>query len=327
MKSPEKKTSAARKSSDSFLVPPLSRPPAVSTRRRTGFTVAPDGVRLFFEVTGCPQPAPTLVLCDGLSCDGYIWKYLQWALSERYRVIHFHYRGHGQSSLPPDLSRLKLSDFSRDALCVLDACETESAVFIGHSMGVQVSLEAFNQSPARVAALVLICGSFGTPLRTFRGSDRLETLLPFIRAGVSRMPSVVGSVLRAILPTEMSFLLAQQFELDGRLIRREDFFPYLEGVARMDPRMFVATLAAAGQHSAQDILRRIAVPTLIVAGRRDSFTPAHLSVTMSSQIPGSQLHVVEQGSHSAPIERPLEVAEVIGRFLARNLSPPAMEGL
>lgn len=300
------------------------------SRRRAGFALCPDGdgdrppIRLFYEVTGRRGPAPTLLLCDGLGCDGYVWKYLMWALAAEYRIIHFHYRGHGQSSLPTDLQSVRLSDFARDAVAVLDACEVERAVLIGHSMGVQVALETYNQSPERVAGLVLVCGSYGNPLRTFKGSGRLESLLPLVRATVSRMPQVVGAFWRRALPTQLSFYLAQQIEIDGTRVRREDFFPYLEGLAAMDPRMFVCTMAAAGQHNAADILSRIAVPTLIVAGRRDSFTPMTLSQEMAQRIPAAELHVVESGTHTAPIERPAEVSDTIGSFLRRRVVPPAL---
>jgi len=293
-------------------------------RRRTGFAETREGIRLFYEVMG-PPAADTLLLCDGLGCDGYVWKYLQWALASRYRLVHFHYRGHGKSSVPRELEDVKLEDFTRDALTVLEACNAEStappqkrrAVFCGHSMGVQVALEAYRQAPERVAGMVLVCGSYGNPLRTFKGSDHLEKLLPIVRAAVSRVPSLVGAFWRRALPTELSYYLAQRIEIDGQLVRKEDFFPYLEGVARMDPRMFVCTLAAAGQHSARDVLSTITVPTLLIAGRRDSFTPLSLSQEMQHGISGAELHVVQQGTHTAPIERPAEVTEVISSFLER----------
>jgi pimeloyl-ACP methyl ester carboxylesterase len=350
MKSPETTTSAAPRSSaeprpDSQPADPVtlpapasaSPPPqtqAVATaavgsgRRRAGFALCPDGngppISLFYEVTGLRAPAPTLLLCDGLGCDGYVWKYLTWALAAEYRIIHLQYRGHGQSSPPADLQNMRLSDFARDAVAVLDACECDRAVFVGHSMGVQVALEAYNQTPERVSGLVLICGSYGHPLRTFKGSDRLESLLPVLRATVSRMPRVVSAFWRRALPTQLSFYIAQQVEIDGSRVRREDFLPYLEGLAAMDPRMFVCTMAAAGQHTAKDILSRIAVPTLIVAGRRDSFTPMTLSEEMAQVIPGAELHIIESGTHTAPIERPAEMAATIGSFLRRRILPPAL---
>jgi pimeloyl-ACP methyl ester carboxylesterase len=300
-----------------------ARDPLVEAlRRRSGLALGRDGAAIFFEVMGPPPPAPTLLLCDGLGCDGYVWKYLQWALAERYRIIHFHYRGHGRSPLPKDLGRIKLSDFVSDALTVLDTCECDSAVLIGHSMGVQVALQTYHQAPERVSGLVLICGSYGNPLRTFKGKDTLAELLPLLRATVTRLPRLVGALWKHMLPTELSYLLAQKIEINGALIQREDFFPYLEGISRMDPRMFVAALHAAGQHNARELLPSITVPTLILAGRHDSFTPMALSEEMKREIPGAELYVVEQGTHTAPIERPSEVTEVIASFLDRRVRRP-----
>jgi pimeloyl-ACP methyl ester carboxylesterase len=271
---------------------------------------------------GQPAPAPAILLCDGVGCDGYVWKYLQWALAEHYRIIHFHYRGHGRTPLPADLGQLdqlRLSDFAADALAVLDACEYESAILCGHSMGVQVALETWRATPERVAGLILICGSYGNPLRTFKGKETLAELLPLIRATVGRLPWLTSALWKRVIPTDLSYLLAQKLEINGALIRREDFFPYLEGVARLDPRMFVSTLAAAGQHNAGDLLPDIKAPTLILAGRHDSFTPMTLSEKMHELIPQSELHVVEEGSHTAPIERPAEITAVIQDFLRRRV--------
>ena len=58
-----------------------------------------------------------------------------------------------------------------------------------------------------------------------------------------------------------------------RLIKREDFFPYLEHMAdRVDPQLFFRLLESAARHTAADLLDGIKVPTLIVAGDRDGFT-------------------------------------------------------
>lgn len=300
-------------------------PLSAQKRRRSGLALGRDGAAIFFEVMGLPPPAPTLVLCDGLGCDGYVWKYLQWALAERYRIIHFHYRGHGRSPLPQDLSRITLSDFVQDALTVMDTCECERAVLIGHSMGVQVALEAYHQAPARIAGLVLICGSYGNPLRTFKGKETLAEILPLVRAAVTRLPRLVGTFWKHMLPTELSFLLAQKVEINGSLVQREDFYPYLEGLSRMDPRMFVAALGAAGQHNAGEVLPKISAPALIVAGRHDSFTPMALSEEMKQKIPGAELYIVEQGTHTAPIERPAEVTQLIADFLQRRAYPALAE--
>jgi pimeloyl-ACP methyl ester carboxylesterase len=194
---------------------------------------------------------------------------------------------------------------------------SDPVVLFGHSMGVQVCLEAYRRRPERVRALVLLCGSYGTPLRTFKGKRTLEQVLPFVQFAVNRVPGIAQGVMRLVMPTELAFQVATRFEINGSLIRRDDFLPYLEHLTRIDMRLFLAMLAAAGRHSAGPLLEDVAVPTLIVAGDHDGFTPAWLSEEMHRRIRGSQLHMVAGGSHTAPIERPAEVCARVADFLKR----------
>ena len=154
--------------------------------------------------------------------------------------------------LPADISRISIADFAADALTVLDACETEQVILCGHSLGVQVALETWEAAPVGSPDSSLICGSYGNPLRTFKGKDTLAEILPLVRATVSRLPRVVGAFWKHLIPTELSYLLAQK-EINGALVQPEDF-SYLEAMSRLDPRMFVSTLTAAGQHNALDVL-------------------------------------------------------------------------
>jgi pimeloyl-ACP methyl ester carboxylesterase len=86
-------------------------------------------------------------------------------------------------------------------------------------------------------------------------------------------------------------------------------------MAQVDVRLWLNMLACAGRHSARDVLPHIEVPTLIISGERDGFTPAWLSEEMHKLVPSSELFVVEGGSHTAPIERPAEVTGRISEFL------------
>jgi pimeloyl-ACP methyl ester carboxylesterase len=287
---------------------------------RQGFAMGGDDTPIYYKVSGLADGA-AVVLSDGIGCDGYIWKYLERELAERYRVVHWHYRGHGRTTPPRDARRVDIVDLADDLFGVLDAGAGDDAqtILIGHSMGVQVALEAYRRRPERVRALVLVCGSYGTPLRTFRGQRTLEQVLPFISFAVNRIPGVVSNLWRNVLPTELAFQVATLLEINGQLIRREDFFPYLEHMAQVDVRLYLQMLAAAGRHSARDVLEQVTVPTLIIAGERDGFTPAWLSDEMQRLTPGSELYTVESGSHTAPIERPSSVNATITQFLERRL--------
>lgn len=285
----------------------------------SGFAVGRDGSPIWWERAGGGRGTP-MVFCDGIGCDGYVWKYLERELSQDRRIVHFHYRGHGRTPAPRDPRRVDIVDLADDLDKVMTAAlgPHENAILVGHSMGVQVCLEAYRRHKKRVRGLILVCGSYGTPLRTFKGQRTLEQALPWVRFLVNRVPGFVTNLWKRIVPTELAYQIATRFELNGELIRREDFFPYLQHMATIDVRLFLEMLAAAGRHSAQEILAHIEVPTLIVSGERDGFTPARLSDEMHGLIAESELFVVEGGSHTAPIERPAEVTTRIADFLRKR---------
>ena len=259
-----------------------------------------------------------VLLCDGIGCDGYVWRHLRQDVDDRY-CVHSHYRGHGRTAPPQDPARITIEDLADDAACVLDDALIDRAVLIGHSMGVQVALETYRRHIDRVAGLVLICGVPSHPLRTFRGSAVLEDWLPMIQKLIHRAPSVINRVTRALLPTRLAYEVASRLEIRRELIEPGDFMPYLEGMARIDARLFVAMLAAAGSHSAEDLLPRVMVPTLVVAGGRDGFTPPERSRAMAAAVPHAELVEIPDASHTAPIEHPQLVNAAVRDFLARRI--------
>jgi pimeloyl-ACP methyl ester carboxylesterase len=286
-----------------------------------GYAVAPsDGSPLFYESWGERGHTTPVLLCDGLGCDGYVWRHLRDDLGPRC-CIHPHYRGHGRTPVPRDLARVTVEDLADDVACVLDDALVDRAVLICHSMGVQVALETYRRHVARVAGLVLVCGASSHPLRTFRGSAVLEDWLPTIQKWIHRVPRVINRITRAVLPTRLAYEVASRLEIRRELIEPSDFMPYLEGMARIDSRLFVAMLSAAAAHSADDLLPAVNVPTLVVAAGRDGFTPPERSRAIAAAIPHAELLEIPNASHTAPIEHPHLVNFTIRDFLARRLDP------
>src|ERR1041384_8426337 len=154
------------------------------------------GSPLFYEAGGERGRATPVLLCDGIGCDGYVWRHLRHDLADRH-CVHSHYRGHGRTPPPHDPTRVTVEDLADDVACVLDDALVERAVLIGHSMGVQVALETYRRHAARVAGLVLICVAPSHPLRTFRGSAALEEWLPTIQKWIQKLPGVINQIGRA----------------------------------------------------------------------------------------------------------------------------------
>lgn len=293
----------------------------MSTSERSGHCLACDGARLYYRVwepsaSANNDSVKTVALCDGILCEGFVWKYLRPALLEAgYRVVHWNYRGHGQSEAPRDLRTMTIAYMAQDLWRVLDATETTHAIIGGHSMGVQVCLEAYRLRPDKTQALLLICGSYGKVTKTFHGTDALALALPAMRAFTNQFPAVVRGLL-ARTPSGLAVSVARLLgEIDAIRTREEDMQPYFEHMATMDPQVYLTLLDDAGKHSAEELLHEIVSPTLVVAAGKDSFTPPRLARQMARTVQHGQLFEVPDGTHTLPIEQPELLDERIITFL------------
>ncbi len=286
----------------------------------TSFARAPDGTQLYVRQRQ-QSGAVTAVLCDGLVCDGFIYKYLWEDLAGFGPVAHWHYRGHGRSSPPKDRTRLRVPDHAADLDSVRRHLGDPPVVLVGHSLGVQVVLEAYRLRPSRVVGLVLLCGTFGRVTHTFKHSDMLASVLPAITQFCAKHPRL-ARLLWGAVPVKAALRMAQLTgDIDLTRVSARDVEPYFEHVTRVDVELFLGMLEAAGEHSAEDLLPQIAVPTLVVAGARDSFTPAALSEAMAEAIPGARLLLFPDGTHIAPLEHREQVAQAIGELLLAAAPP------
>jgi pimeloyl-ACP methyl ester carboxylesterase len=282
-----------------------------------------DGTSIWYRRIGTGEP--TLVLCDGVGCAGYVWKYLIPHLENKYRIVHYNYRGHGKSGTPDNLESLGIEECVEDLKYVLDDAGVDRpAVLAGHSMGVQVILEFYHRYSGRVHALIPITGSYGKAIDHVHNSGLAKQLLPLAKYAVSNFNPVIKELWRRVVHSDLAFLYACRFEINADLIKKGDFFPYLEHLSRMDPVVFTHTVEGAARHTAEPYLPEIKVPTLIVAGEADKFTPYWISRRMHTMIPDSQLLTLPMGSHTGPIELPELTNLRIEKFLEEvsDRSPP-----
>src|SRR5690606_5351334 len=85
----------------------------------------------------------------------------------------------------------------------------------------------------------------------------------------------------------------------------EDIFHQLAGsFADLDMKTYLRILELLGEHDATRTLDSVDVPTLVVAGDRDLFTPRSAAERMARRIPGSELLVVPGGTHYVCVEYP-----------------------
>lgn len=289
---------------------------------RTGFARTDDGIQLYWRAMGDPAAVP-IICCNGVGVSTFFWKYVARHFRDRYQVILWDYRGHGLSGMPDDVERADLSveRSARDLAAVLRHIGVQQpGILLGHSMGCQVILEFTKQYPHLVRALIPMFGTFARPLDTFMDNPASRQVFDV----VSRIAGITGKNgtrwLRPLYASPLAFSIGRRTGLvDRYYASREDIETYLEHLNHMDPRVFLRMVMAIADHDLTEFLPEIDVPTLVVAGERDLFTPLHRSRRMHELIRASEIMVLPEGSHAAIVEHPETINLRVERFFTERV--------
>jgi 3-oxoadipate enol-lactonase len=280
--------------------------------------VSADGTGIAYEVLG--RGDRTLVLANGLGGRLYAWTPAIEAFWKTHRIITWDYRGLFSSDSPRSRRRLAVSHHVEDINAILDAEDVHRAVFVGWSMGVQVSLDVAATFPERVAGLVLLNGTYGQVLSTgFQPlfsvpwlPKRLHALLDWLQdhADVAHQLARVSRL--AELPTWLMMRLTagpRAGELTPLLSR------YMDDVLGPSFPNYLRLFQELDAHSMYHMLRHIEAPALIVSGLLDILTPAVQSREMARRMPNAEYIELTRSSHFSMLERPEIVIPATARFL------------
>ena len=106
-----------------------------------------DGVKIHYEIHGS---GPTLLLSHGYSSTARMWDGQIAALKDRYQVIVWDMRGHGESDYPADQSLYSEALTVGDMKALLDQVGAKKAIIAGLSLGGYMSLAFTASHPERV---------------------------------------------------------------------------------------------------------------------------------------------------------------------------------
>ena len=253
-------------------------------------------VTMAYEDKGQGLP---LVLIHGHPFDRSMWRDQVRAFSSDYRVITFDLRGYGETTVIPGTSLLE--EFARDIAGLLDDLGVSSIVLLGLSMGGQIALEFYRVFPGRVRALIL-ADTFAQLDTDERRQGRYDLAERLMRDGMHAYADEV-------LPKMIAPLtIKEQPEVAAHV---------LSMMCGTSPAGAAAALR--GRAERQDytlLLPEVAVPTLIIVGSNDEFTPLADAEFMRKRIPNSRMAVIEEAGHMPNLERPDDFNRVVAAFLS-----------
>lgn len=268
-----------------------------------GWATTPDNVQLYYLTRG---EGTCLAFCNGIGVSAAsFWHGISRPLSKYYKTLNWDYQGHGRSEDPKDPALLDIPTCARDLALILDKQGIEKVILVGHSMGVQVTLEFYRMYPERVLAIIPVLGTFGHPFNNFLRFRRSPEVLEFITSSMLSIPEKAQKLWPFLFHPPIASPFARLTKLVHRtMFPRDELDLYLRHLQRISPVVMSHLARHMQAHSAEDILEDISVPTLIFAGENDIFTPIESSIEMFERIPNAEIQKVREGSHAALVEQP-----------------------
>lgn len=272
-------------------------------------------------------PGPAFVLCNGLGGNIDAWRYLIDDFGPHHRIVSWDYRGLYKSGPAAAGTGYTIETQVQDLQAVLTHFRIERAVLLGWSMGVQVSFEAWRQMPQVIAGMVLINGTYGSPLTTafspMLKDSPLKTMLPAIARGlesIAHLAEPFQPMAQKVTKTKLALNVIKGLGLASQALDEKIFLTLAGEVAGLHMPRYLATLNALAQHSAADVLATITVPVLVVTGDHDLLTPVNQSREMVRAIPGAELLVIPSGTHYTPLEFPELIHLRVEKWLRERLT-------
>ncbi|MCC6273935.1 MAG: alpha/beta hydrolase [Deltaproteobacteria bacterium] len=291
-------------------------------RLREGFTKSSDGTAIYYKAVGFGFP---IVLCNGMGVSTFFWKYFENAFKNHFRVITWDYRGHGRSAAPKNRDNVSVQALVEDCKAVCDELKVKKALFIGHSLGTQVVLEFYRRHARNVAGIVSCLGTFGRPMDYFYNSPLSKYIFEVFTALGLLFPKQSNFLSQLLIKNPFWYQLGGLMKMiNTGMADKADAQKYVDHILSLDPQFFAKLSRSVQSHSAEDMLKRLKIPTLIIGADGDTFTPVWLAKKMHRVIPKSELIIIKNGSHAAIVEQPELINLRIEKFLRERILPSSL---
>lgn len=245
-------------------------------------------IQMYYEIRGEGFP---LLLIMGFLGNADLWDPLYFIpkLSGRFKLIMFDNRGAGRTDVSDKEYSIKL--FADDAVGLMEALGIKRAHVLGISMGGMIAQELALGHPEKVEKLVLAS--------TYCGGEKA---IP-----------IPGEAAQVVI--DISAALAEKGKWDEEIARKlmpivltQEFIEENPGIVDIAVQLILGAPTPLEALSRQveaillgfdvcDRLPQIRAPTLILAGRKDSYIPPENAEIMAKLIPNSKLAYFKNSAH------------------------------
>ncbi|MFZ3329035.1 MAG: 3-oxoadipate enol-lactonase [Candidatus Acidiferrales bacterium] len=252
-----------------------------------------NGTRFNYQIDGLAS-APVVVLSNSLGTTLSMWDSQVPAVSQKFRVLRYDMRGHGLTAVTP--GPYTIGGLAQDVLGLLNSLKVAQAHFCGISIGGAIGQWLGVNSSDRVRSLTL--SNTAARIGTVDGwNARIKTV------SEGGMASIADAVVSRWFTESFVKRSPEKVQATRRML------------LHTPPEGYIATCAALREMDQRETVARVSVPTLVIAGAKDSVTTPADAHFLTDRIKGAQ-YAELNAAHLSNIEDGDAFTSALMNFIA-----------
>lgn len=244
----------------------------------------------------------TIVFIHGFPFGSWMWNKQVQDLKSQFHCVTYDIRGLGESYVGD--GQYTMEAYVDDLMSIINELELDKPILCGLSMGGYIALRAVEKYQDRFSGLVLL------DTRAEADDDKGK----IIRSEKINKINVDG--LDAFIDDFVSGLFADLTIKDNKRL----FNDTINKCKQNNPLgVKGAMIAMLSRTSTVKFLKKIKIPTLLIAGAFDKLTPPTMMREMAGKVKDSEFGIAPRAGHLSPLENSGFVNDMIKGFIDRRI--------
>ena len=274
-----------------------------------------DGIKIAYSVGKNTSAKNAILFNYGLACNVNHWKYqIPFFEEQGFRLILHDYRFHHQSEGTSHIDECTFKNITKDIGELLDHLGIEKIFVVGHSMGVNISLEMATVFPEKIIGLVLISGTLFPPQEVMFNSKIMDVALPYIKMFRKHFPNTYEQFWLTQSVNPLAKKIVHKGGFNTKQVSEEFVTIYMKKISELPEELFFHLMEEMRGHDIIRDMENIKTPSLVIGGERDYVIPSYLQRTIHQYLENSELYIVKDGSHVPQVDFPDAVNDRILHF-------------
>jgi non-heme chloroperoxidase len=234
-------------------------------------------------------------------------------------ILLHNYRGHYESSGEESLSEITFENIANDLNQIIIDLKITNYFMIGHSMGVNVSLEYAYNYPKSLTGMILISGAPVSTDDIMLDSNIMSLFGDYWRMLPKKIPGLYEKFWQTSSQNPIIFYLIYNNGFNTKFTSKKFVETYLKKMGELPMDLFFQMYDQMNKQNALAYLNKIKTPTLLMSGDQDKVIPLYQQFIMKEKIENSEFYLIKDGSHVPQNDFPETTNERINIFIQQHL--------